>query len=174
MIDTAGDVSEYFHRSEIHGILCGMLCIDEVEYDTWLRQIVDELPEDYRLGREILDALREIYKTTARQLSDGDFGFFPLLPDDAAPLSQRTESLSYWCQGLLFGLGLGGMDERRMSVEIREFMNDITTIAQVGFDTDQATEEDEQAYTEVVEYVRVGVMLIYRTLRPPVPESGLH
>jgi hypothetical protein len=174
MIETTGDVPEYFDRSEVHGILCGMLCVSEVECNAWLRQIINELPDGHRLGRETRDTLLDIYRRTVLELADDDFGFFPLLPSDNAPLSERTESLGSWCRGLVFGLGLGGFDERRMTAEIKEFMNDIIAISRVGSDTDQVSEEDERAYAEIVEYIRVGVMLIYRTLRPPVPQSGPH
>lgn len=174
MTDTTDDVPEYFNRSEVHGILCGMLCVSEVEGNAWLRQIIDELPDGHRLTQDTRDSLLDVYERTVVELADEDFGFFPLLPSDNAPLSERTESLGRWCQGLVFGLGLGGVDERRMSAEIKEFMNDIIAISHVGLDTDRVSEEDERAYAEVVEYIRVGVMLIYRTLRPPVPRSGPH
>ena len=99
----------------------------------------------------------------------------PLLPDDDAPLRQRADALGAWCQGLLYGLGLGQADRRgQLSVESREFLRDATEIAQVGFETDEASEADETAYAEVVEYLRVGLLMVLEDLRRSVSPARLH
>jgi uncharacterized protein YgfB (UPF0149 family) len=72
-----------------------------------------------------------------------------------------VNALGGWCQGLLYGLGLGesGWSDR-LGEESQEFLQDVADIAQIGFDIDEAGEADENAYAEVVEYLRVGLMLI--------------
>ncbi|NJM11108.1 MAG: UPF0149 family protein [Synechococcaceae cyanobacterium SM1_2_3] len=67
---------------------------------------------------------------------------------------------------MLYGLGLGRAEQYgALSEESREFLRDATEIAQVGFDTDDSGEADETAYAEVVEYLRVGLLLIHLDLR---------
>lgn len=150
---------------ETHGILCGMLCADEaLPSDLWIRQILSETAM-VNLAAE--DTLHTLFDATVDQFNNADLSFYLLLPDDDAPLSHRAESLGRWCQGYLTGLGLGGMQaDPGLPGEVNEFLGDLMKIARVGFfDTDNADEEDEAAYTEIVEYVRVGVLLVSHSLR---------
>jgi uncharacterized protein YgfB (UPF0149 family) len=88
-----------------------------------------------------------------------------LLPDDEANMSVRAESLGFWCQGFLTGLGLAGLSTvSGLPDEVQDFLSDISHIARVGFDGDNPDEEDEVAYTDIVEYLRMGVMLINQEL----------
>lgn len=155
-----------YDPAEIHGMLCGMLCTrHDLAGDTWLRHLADEnIVSDFNH----VESLRELYVATVRQFRDDDFGFFLLLPDDDSDLSARATSLGFWCQGFLSGLGLGGMGEDTpLPAEAHEFLKDVSQIAWVGFDANDADDEDETAYTEIVEYMRTGVLLISQELRSP-------
>ena len=159
--------------SEIHGMLCGILCIDDSGQHLWLRQIVSEEAENVQLSQDTRDILLELFSATASQINDHEMRFYLLLPDDECALSLRAESLACWCQGFLFGLGLGGLDSaQELPAEVWEFLEDLRQIAQLGFAADEDSEDDEQAYTEIVEYVRVGVMLVQQTLQPPSPHDA--
>jgi hypothetical protein len=88
-----------------------------------------------------------------------------LLPDDDAPLAERAMALSQWCQGFLYGFGTGGAVPRdRLSGEVEEVLRDLTHISQASVETGADAEEEEQAYTEIIEYVRAGVQLIHDEL----------
>jgi uncharacterized protein YgfB (UPF0149 family) len=87
------------------------------------------------------------------------------LPDDDAPLVERAMALSQWCQGFLYGFGIGGAVPRdRLSGEVEEVLRDLTHIGQASVETGADAEEEEQAYAEIVEYVRAGVQLIHDEL----------
>jgi uncharacterized protein YgfB (UPF0149 family) len=102
-----------------------------------------------------------------RSLGGVDAGFQPLLPDDDIPLAERAEALSSWCQGFLYGLGSGTTaDPSRVSTEAAEIIRDFTEITHVGVDAGDETEENEVAFAEVVEFVRVGVQLLFTELAP--------
>ncbi len=134
--------------AEVHGLLCGLLCADEsLNVDDWLQQIGHEMDQG-----SVRDLLLQIFAITVSQINDEDMGFTLLLPSDHAPLWKRTESLAQWCQGLLGGLGLGGLSHQQSS-DVREFLQDLGRIAQVGFDG--SNEENEKAYTEIVELLVV-------------------
>ena len=47
-----------------------------------------------------------------------------------------------------------------------EVLRDLTEITHVDVDPDDDEEPNEQAYTELVEFVRVGVQLLYDHLQP--------
>jgi uncharacterized protein YgfB (UPF0149 family) len=51
--------------------------------------------------------LQNVYDAMVRTLAGNDSAFAPLLPDDDAPLAERADALSMWCQGFLYGLGSG-------------------------------------------------------------------
>lgn len=153
--------------AEVHGLLCGLLCADPtLDCERWLALAREELAEGESLAEPANDLLARLLDYGAAQLNATDGSVMPLLPDDDTPLRQRADALGAWCQGLLYGLGLGRMERSgSLSSESREFLRDVTDIAQVGFETDDASEADEIAYTEVVEYLRVGLLMVLEDLR---------
>ena len=120
--------------------------------------------------------LQNLYDSTVRRLAGNEADFAPLLPDDDRPLTERADALSQWCQGFLYGLGSGTTsDPGKVSIEAGEIIRDFTEITHVGVDADEENEENEVAYAEVVEFVRVGVQLLFAELAPArgeEPEPG--
>ena len=155
-----------FHPAELHGLLCGLLCGEgELALDRWLQLACEALADGVELAPPVQNLLAKLLDYGVAQLSDPDGSITPLLPDDDAPLPQRVDALSEWCQGLLYGLGIGHLEQRGgLSEDSREFLRDVADIAHVGFDA--ATDEaDETAYVEVVEYLRIGLLIIRQDLR---------
>jgi len=155
--------------AESHGILCGALCAGLDGDGPWIDHILDEASgsaEAQRACREDLSALRD---STHALLAGGSLEFVPLLPDDETGLADRTDALGEWCQGFLFGMGLAGarIKPAELSEETNEVLKDLGQIAQAGFEGDEDSDEDETAYAEVVEYVKVGVQLLYEELQAP-------
>ena len=110
--------------------------------------------------------LRVLKESTAKQLAEFLFELEMLLPNDEEPLPSRAEALTLWCQGLLTGLKLADIQvEGRKPSELTEAINDIIQIAKMSYEQVVASEEDEEAYTELVEFVRMAVVLIYQDLR---------
>ena len=154
--------------AELHGLLCGLLCADRtLTVDAWLAHAA-ELLDDEALSETARDVLGKFFEYGRTQLDDPDCAATPLLPDDDTPLRQRTEALGKWSQGLLYGLGVSDIVRwAGLSPESQEFLHDATGIAQAGFDRAEATDADETAYTEVVEYLRVGLLLLQLDLNRP-------
>jgi uncharacterized protein YgfB (UPF0149 family) len=151
---------------EAHGTLAGALCSSR-NYGLmeWLREILpDDSPDAAALESPVL---QNVYNSLVRTLVGNDADFEPLLPDDDTPLSDRADALSLWCQGFLYGLGSGAMsDPGEVSTEAREIIRDFTEITHVGVDAGDEIEENELAFAEVVEFVRVGVQLLFVELAP--------
>ena len=163
--------------AEAHGTLAGALCSSS-DYGIieWLHEILpDDSPEGEALQSSVL---QNVYDAMVRTLTGNDADFSPLLPDDAAPLSQRADALSQWCQGFLYGLGSGpASDPSKVSSEAGEIIRDLTEITHVGVEADEQNEENEAAFAEVVEFVRVGVQLLFVEFAPargqePAPDAG--
>jgi uncharacterized protein YgfB (UPF0149 family) len=159
--------------AEAHGTLAGALCSSR-DYGLleWLREILpDDSPEEAALQSSVLQS---VYDSMVRSLGGVDSDFQPLLPDDDTSLSERADALSSWCQGFLYGLGSGTTgDPSRVSPEAAEIIRDFTEITHVGVDAGDETEENEVAFAEVVEFVRVGAQLLFTELAPARGEEAV-
>jgi uncharacterized protein len=87
------------------------------------------------------------------------------LPKDAKELPERAEALTLWCQGMLTGLKMAQVPivDREPS-ELTEAINDLIEVAKMNYEDVVASEEDEVAYNDLVEYVRMVVTYIYQEL----------
>ncbi len=160
--------------AESHGTLAGALCASRAyTLADWLGEI---LPEG-NAPAAVRETLRLVFKSTRDALDGRQMTFDMLLPDDEQTLAERTTALGEWCQGFLYGLGTGHLqDSASAGGEVGEIIADFTAITQVDVDPDDSLEASETAYTELVEFVRVGVQLLYEQLQPlrepPVPPPG--
>lgn len=141
--------------SELHGALCGWLAGGGASTPQWLGQV---MPGETPVKPDAtLEALRTF---TAAELEDRSFGFSLLLPDDDAPMFDRSQSLFDWCRGFLGGFGLSAGSAQALSEEGREALADIARLAAAGAQ-EEGDEEDEAALAEIEEFVRVAVLLLH-------------
>lgn len=166
--DALDKASAEFVAAECHGALCGMICAaGKVELGNWLEQIFAELDMNNMLIQEASQLLVGLYHDTQTQLNDSTVDFQLLLPEDTAPLVQRSEALGAWCQGFTFGLASGGLKQgRELPEDTAELLRDMVEIARVTYDADDSSDSDEDAYMQLYEYVRMGVLLINEELQP--------
>jgi uncharacterized protein YgfB (UPF0149 family) len=155
--------------AEAHGELCGIACIvGAPAAGVWLKDITGGADSARKVGE---DAILEIGEATCRELLEGDMSFMLLLPDDEESMGLRTEALAGWCAGFMRGLGemAGRVEVDLMGNEAtREILEDFSAIAraQSGPDDSEPEPEAEAAYTELVEFVRVSVQLIFEEFHP--------
>ncbi len=162
--DTLAETGSLAEAAEAHGSLCGALCAQSrFSLESWL----DELVRDAAQVNAWRGVFETVYSETRQALGGEAMHFEPLLPDDDQPLSGRTLALAAWCQGFLYGLGTSGVHSvADLPGDVGEIVQDLTEISHASFSTDEPTETDEQAYAELVEFVRVAVQLIYDELEP--------
>ncbi|MBK1672595.1 YecA family protein [Ectothiorhodospira shaposhnikovii] len=160
--------------AEVHGTLCGMLSANLGSGEMrWLQEIFPEAGETLPAGeaRRLLD---EVFAETRTQLADALLGFQMLLPDEDDALTARVDALGHWCQGFLYGLAVAGVtDPSRLPADSAEILKDFSDIAGAGFEVED-DEASETAYVEILEYVRVGVLLVSEELQPLKGPSRLH
>ena len=66
---------------------------------------------------------------------------------------------------LLYGFGSGDpVDARELPPDVDEVLRDLTHIGRATVESRDGSGEEEQAYAQIVEYVRVGVQLIHDEL----------
>jgi uncharacterized protein YgfB (UPF0149 family) len=168
--------------AEAHGALCGMLCAQgSADLSEWVKHALGEQEQGNVFLQEAVRQMSELYQFTLEQISDVSGEFNLLLPDDDSNLSERTEALATWCLGFVYGLAAGGVtDKSELPDDTRELLYDFIEISRAGFDTlEQSSdvemnEADEQAYMEVMEYVRTGARLISEELQSLQTTQTIH
>jgi uncharacterized protein len=144
--------------SELHGQLAGYLCIKPDpqavgrEYDRWLGTTA---------GKGLAAMLDELVVHTIDELHEyGDFQFRILMPDDGGGIDRRTRALGEFCAGFLAGAGLALTGNASLPPGVTEVLTDFERIAALG-EVVPESNENEADLTEIVEYVRVSVLLVY-------------
>jgi uncharacterized protein len=150
--------------AESHGCLCGALCTtSHYAMERWLEEIIPD--EDRRSDDDSQQALRLLFADTLNALRGDEMELELLLPDDDAALELRATALSQWCQGFLYGFATGQpVNTEELPADVDEVLRDLTHIGRATVELGEGSEDEEEAYAEVVEYVRVGVQLIHDEL----------
>ena len=163
--------------AECHGLLCGLLCCRGAETPGEFIHHLGAMQLLVEPGPALSAVMTELWESTGKQLEDEEMGFDLWLPDDEESLEDRTISLAQWCSGFLAGLGSCGQLDH-LSEDAREAISDLQQISRAELaappDDDGAGEEDEQAYAEIVEYVRVVAMTMREEFRGPEQDEVLH
>jgi uncharacterized protein YgfB (UPF0149 family) len=151
------------HPSQVHGLICGILSGNPNSSAAW-----EELVTGGEETAQTHGLLQALFDASLKQLEDFLFEFQLILPPDEDGLTIRAEALTLWCQGYLTGLKLAQVQIiGREPGDITEAINDMIEIAKMNFEEVVASDEDEAAYIELVEYVRMAVILVYQDMREP-------
>jgi uncharacterized protein YgfB (UPF0149 family) len=176
VLAVAGSLAD---AAEAHGCLCGALCaIAPFRMQDWLNEV---LPDGGVLAPAPMAVLERVYQATTMAFGEHDMQFAPLLPDDDQPIAGRASALGAWCTGFLYGLGTGQLaDLRSLPGDVGEIVRDFAQISQASGAESATDESNEQAYVELVEFIRVGAQVVFEELLPmrenslPMPDSRLH
>jgi uncharacterized protein YgfB (UPF0149 family) len=164
------DMQSSVPAAESHGCLCGALCTTaHYSVERWLDELVaqdDDVADNQADQGDVRhQPLSLLFADTVRALRGDEMEFELLLPDDDNALEDRAVALSQWCQGFLYGFGSGDpVDARELPPDVDEVLRDLTHIGRATVESRDGSEEEEQAYAQIVEYVRVGVQLIHDEL----------
>ena len=144
--------------AELHGSLCGFLSGGESPgRNDWLGKVMAE-PEPELVSRD--SALDRLYVATETLLESPDFGFELLLPGEDAPVAERGDALLGWCRGFLGGFGLSAGSNPPLSEDGADALRDLAKMAASEL-TYEDPEGDEEALSEVAEFVRVAALLLH-------------
>jgi uncharacterized protein len=151
--------------SDLHGSLTGYLCAGgRADVRGWLAALQLQTDEAEAAAAMSSALLQQLFRECSAWLQDPDLRFEPLLPAADAPVDVRADALVEWCRGFLGGIGLAGAtDAAALSPDCAEILNDFSTIAASNFEYSDS-EEDESALAEVIEFIRVGVLLLHAEL----------
>lgn len=147
-----------------HGILCGFACVKpNLELDDWLNEILVSIDFDNINEKSAHQQLAKIYNNTLLQLGDATLKFQLLIADDNCALREQADTLIQWCQGFLVGLGLQKISTN--DEDVLEMIKDFSEISKLDVDV-LDNEQNAQDLSEIIEFVRMGTLLIQETLQP--------
>lgn len=157
--------------AEIQGILCGMLAGGmNLDNRDWTEALNDVVNQGESMNPLVIDQTTQMYDQLCQEFVEADFALKMCLPNDDAPLNERGAALVNWVQGFLLGFGLQQQDLTNCSEEVKEALDDFSQISKMDEEmTDD--EESEQAFFEVVEYVRIGTMLCFNEMGKSLLDS---
>ncbi len=163
--DTLAAAGSLADAAEAHGSLCGALCsMSPYRMQDWVNEI---LPDGAAISDESSAMIEKVFTATASTFGEQGMEFEPLLPDDEQPLNGRANALALWCTGFLYGLGTGHIsDLEALGGDVGEIVRDFTEISRASGDEADSDESNEQAYTELVEFIRVAAQVVFEELLP--------
>ncbi len=164
------NTSDFPDASEMHGLICAHACVQPSrdytrhasEFLLWLGTEGED--------QALLQASSAALAAINAQLLDAASDFYPLQPEDSASLELKTSSLADWCGAFVSGMGVH--KQLQLNADADEALRDLQQISRASLMAGNAEadltaadlEELEQAYTELVEYVRVAVQLIHHSI----------
>lgn len=153
-------VGSLMDAAETHGILCGLLCVSEsFSENIWITHVLGETSVQDGLASQCQQQLHLVKNYTIEQLESANYEFMPLLPDDDISLVERTQALGGWCEGFLFGFSLTKNTLDDLSDNTKEFIDDMISVSHIA--PTETSENNEENYMQVVEYIKVGVISCY-------------
>ena len=155
--------------AQSHGLLASRLAVAGADAGPeWLALVLGETDSADALVTECRSLLGALYDNTQRALAERQSAFELLLPDDDDSPERRARALAHWCEGFLHGLVSAGntdaLKQRLAAEPLGEIIKDLLQMTRASFDAGDDEDESEQAYTELVEYVRVAAQYTYEEL----------
>ena len=155
--------------AQSHGLLTGSLVVGGADAGReWLAAVLGEIDAGNALVAECRLLLGVLYEKTHRVLAERQSAFELLLPDDGESPERRSRALAHWCEGFLHGLVSArraeALKERLTAEPLADIVKDLLQMTRASFDANDDEDESEQAYAELVEYVRVAVQYTYEEL----------
>ncbi len=151
--------------AEAHGIASALCCRG------FSSAGIDDVTDKFNLNDDAsLLGVQSLMEMSLRNLSQTHFSFDLWLPQDAS-LIFESRALSQWCSGFVIAfLHDGEQILETLSDTASEAIEDIIEIATVEHtstnEEEQNVTENEVAFFEICEYVRMGVQLIFEELNP--------
>lgn len=151
-----------FSPAYVHGMMSGLLCTD---IRTTQKRWEFFLSEQQSLVTIAADneSLNKLFMLTATHLEEAPGAMVLLLPEDEEAFGMRLRALSAWCDGFLEGISL---DNPGLQLPIvQEVLGDLVKIKEVVTDA-KSSQENETFYVEIVEFIRVAVLVLQAECQP--------
>lgn len=148
--------------AEAHGFAVGLqLSGVEGPLAFWQQELYSDFDPSDVLAGECRALLDRLFAGVFADADSADDAFALLLPEELVVDAQRLAAVRDWCQGFLYGIGLGGDAMiKQASPQMRDLLRDITEFTRLATDDVDNSSENQSALIEIEEYLRVGVLLL--------------
>ncbi len=169
-----------YQAAESQAIACGMLVVSSsADKLQWVQLLLGDIDPQDTAQHQAVAALGQLFDDTRKQLQDSNLAFELLLAGDDMPLTERVAMVQEWCRGFVLGMSMSGVTNNKdLPEDTQDFLCDITEIGNAGeLQLADDDEESETALAEVIEYIRMGVLLTNEELQPdkrftPIKQSS--
>lgn len=164
--------------AQAHGLLSGRLAVAGVAAGpAWVQQVLDGTDPANASVKECETRLLHLMQATHRDFAERLSQFMPVLPDDGNSRAERAAGIAHWSEGYLHGIVSAEAEDavrKRLADEpIAGIIKDLLAMTRATVDDDADREEDEEAYAEIIEYLRTAAQIVYEELallRPEAPQ----
>ena len=172
--------------AQAHGLLCSRLAVLGRDGGAdWLELVFQDSSAAQGSHIDDITILQQACAETHRQFVERQSEFDLLLPDESEAVSTIAAAMAEWCEGFLHGLVSdvkGETLKKKLADEplsdiIRDMLEMTRATAGNGGEVGEYEEGNDEALTELVEYLRVAAQLVYEELaelrRSVMPMSAL-
>ncbi len=152
------DARTGIRAAECHGFISGYYCASHnLKLESLFEHLISDV-DDAAAMEQCHKIIASMSLTIIKTMGSDELTFQPLLPDDNASVTDRALALSEWSAGFVSGLGIGGAI--KLNDDCDEFVKDLVSMSKMETVASD-DEEGESALFELVEYIRVGVQMVY-------------
>jgi len=149
--------------SEVHGLLTGLACRGLSAHHIGNKMYLFELDAE-----QDCTPLQALYELVLQNLESDDPVFDLMLPDDEESAFRRADEIANWCSGFAQGFCHDGeISVLQKQGPVKEMFDDIMSIARIQADlpdNEADREGEDRALSEIEQYLRVGIQLIYEEM----------
>ncbi len=159
-----------FNLAEAHGILTALAAMDEENLlERWKKEVERINHDEAPLNQEILAILHE---QLMADFDSGEFKLTLLLPEEEH-FYERAAAFALWCSGYLYGFGVSQLDPNQLDEDGQEVLDLLGQFTQLdlGELEEEATLDARLELEELIEFARVGAMLLYYQYAEPRPDN---
>lgn len=148
--------------SELHGMLTGFF-VTGCSKKECFSLITDFANDGIHFPDEFSENLNQMYNTINTQFSHHAFEFQLLLENKNVSLEQQIEDISNWISQFLFSIGIIKQQFEDITDDVKEVINDLNQLALLKYEESDLEQisKSEKMLKEIVEYVRIAVILCY-------------
>lgn len=167
--DALGRCGASWDAAQSHGLLSARIAVaGQGALPGVIEAVFEGTSASNALRTECESLIEALFAGTCQDLAARLSTFTPLLPDDSEPASRRAEAIAHWSEGYLHGLVSGGQDDvikaRLGEDPLADIIRDMLQITRAVVDEDDSEESSEEAYAEIVEYLRAAGQLVFEEL----------
>jgi uncharacterized protein YgfB (UPF0149 family) len=167
LVSTLQRCAVVYSPSGAHGFALGLLIAGVPDPSkAWAEELYSDLDPADVLAGECRAALDRLFSAVFVAADAAPMQLALLLPQDIEVNAQRLAAVRDWCDGFLFGFGLGGkVSSAGLSQAGSDFLRDITEFTRLDTGDVENSAENQAALIDIEEYLREGVLLLRDEMR---------